>query len=116
MKSFKFPSRGIELISNIMNILNIVFGWLVIQNYKTWVGVLIIASGVLAMVLIYYRSKLQAEISTYIYGNSQRYKAERQTAFRDVDEEKQWMFLQLSEKYPGMSCQTLKKLIETHYS
>lgn len=58
---------------------------------------------------------IQNQISVFIDNNKENYRLQRRSAYIDLNDEKNWMFLKLASKFPNTTCQILRTFIDNHY-
>jgi hypothetical protein len=105
----------LEFVNNIFGIMNVILGWVILQNYKTWVGIIILTSGVLYIVLFFLNQLISREIKISIIDKKHDYQRQRSSVIIDKEDEQKWMFFELSKEYPNLSTKKLKARINKYY-
>ncbi|NCA80386.1 MAG: hypothetical protein EOM76_09440 [Sphingobacteriia bacterium] len=104
-----------ESICSLIAFINLGSGAIKSLDMSLLVRIVMLSTGLILIVYIYYSSTQQDKVSTFITNNEDRYKRQLKSSFIDIENKKEWMFYALAEKFPSLSCRKLKKLINKHY-
>lgn len=110
--------KTLVTMESLISLMGMINTYLSVSNYLELdliVRIIMFLTGFLIITYMVYVFLLGFKVSNFITNNKLEYKISRKTSFVNQDDEKEWMFLQLSKKFPSLSFRRLNRLINKHY-
>lgn len=116
MKSYLKNSISImDAIITTVGIINTISGFIVFDSINWLIPTFIVFTGISLIIYMIFNAIKERKISIYIMKNEEKIRKQINSPFNDIEKIKTLFFVELSQKYPQMTCVKLRKMINKHY-